>query len=163
MKNVSGWMTHRTDASEYAVLSSMRASRDAAIRRGMGSSEMAALSEADVGLDTLRGELDALLRDLATLPRLGPREQRLLRVGLMSFVDRTVASVLRESGKDMGEYAPGAQVACTIALHRLRANVSLWDDLTTQRRADQLSSIAWEVVRMVGSATLGAVVARLLV
>lgn len=162
MRNARGWMTQRIEASEDLVLLSIWASRQEAASRGMASSGQASLNQVNAGLEALERELNAILRDLTTLPRFGRREQRVLQMSLLVFVDQTTSNILRESNKNMTEFAAGTQPICSSSLQKLKAAVSLWDDLITQRRADQLINVAWEVVRMMGSAALGVLAARLL-
>ena len=164
MRNASGWMARRFEASEHSVLMSVWASRQEAAGRGMAFSGMTSVNQVVVGLDSLQRELDAILRELTSLPRFGYREQRLLRTSLVAFVERTASNILTEGTKGMpGGVASAAQSVCSSSLQKLKANVSLWDDLITQRRVDQVMAVLWEAVRMIGSAALGVLAARLLI
>jgi hypothetical protein len=126
MRNANGWMVQRIQASEHSVLMSVWASRQEAAGRGMAFSGQASSNQVVAGLDALQREMDAILRDLTTLPRFGYREQRVLMTSLVAFVEQTTSNVLAEGTKDMpAGVVSVAQSICSSSLQRLKAGVAL--------------------------------------
>lgn len=155
MKDAQAWIALRMAFAEQSAQLEILKAIDEATSRGMALSGSRRFSQVHAGLETIQQELDAILKDVSLLPRLGCREQKALRIGLMAFVTQTYASVVNEASEAVPGITEGLQSVSSGTLQRLQAAIVLWDDLMTQRRHDQLIGIAWDVVRMAISAALG--------
>ena len=123
----------------------------------MAFSGMSYDSQVRAGLGVLRVEVEELLRSASRLPRLSPKNQRYIADHVAEFVESAYQNVLAEASTSVDK-----GLACKLAQQYeqpklgILGSIVLWGEIESQRRADQVWAVIWDVVRMTLSAAAGA-------
>jgi hypothetical protein len=114
-------------------------------------------SQVRAGLGVLQVEVEELLRSTSRLPRLSPKNQCYIADHVAEFVESAYQNVLAEASTsfDKGLACKLAQQYEPLKLGIL-GSIVLWGEIESQRRADQVWAVIWDVVRMTLSAAAGA-------
>jgi len=157
MTNVKKWLKLACGAAEHRVRMAVWTTRQETASRGMAFSGMSYDSQVRAGLGVLRVEVEELLRSASRLPRLSPKNQRYIADHVAEFVESAYQNVLAEASTSVDK-----GLACKLAQQYeqpklgILGSIVLWGEIESQRRADQVWAVIWDVVRMTLSAAAGA-------
>lgn len=157
MTSVNKWLELVCGAAEHRV-------RMAVWTKGQETASNATVlhgyvydSQVRAGLGVLRVETEELLSSASRLPRLSAKDQRYIADHVTEFVESAYQNVLAEASKSFDK-----GLACRLAQQYeqlklgILGSVVLWGEIESQRHADQVWAVIWDVVRMTLSAALGA-------
>lgn len=156
MTSVKKWLELACGAAEHRVRMAVWTKRQETASSCVISG-MAYDGQVRAGLGVLQIEVEGLLSSASRLPRLSARNQRHIADHMTEFVENVYQEVLTGASTSLGKSMENNLAPQYEQPKRgILGSVVLWGEIESQRRADQVWAVIWDVVRMTLSAAVGA-------
>jgi hypothetical protein len=155
--SINKWLELACGAAEHRVRMAVWTKREETASNATVLTGYAYDSQVRAGLGVLQVEVEELLRDASRLPRLSVGNRYYIADHMTKFIENAYQNVLAGALPSAGKGVASnlAQQYEQLKLGIL-GSVVLWGEIESQRRADQVWAVIWDVVRMTLSAALGA-------